>query len=323
MCSNEESTLGDPPWTSEQVEDLCRKDFQSAHEIIKQHPGFEWHDAISMLKLVYEIFDRSVSDFLTALYEIHHESHFGGLYNRRNQSKYRELEISVQLSLFSATQTAMAIVDHTRVATRNGEIPGVQARIDSEFSNDGSHRFVQELRNFLAHKRLSEISRTLTSGTDGRTTTLKLQPMELLNTWDWCATARSYIQSQSDGIDLEELLIAYREKVREFHVWTVVQIEQMHIRSIQEYLSHKCQVRAFGARMWWNLIISQMVIQAGRDPYVHLVQFLSDEELDRVNALPRHSQEQVNLIITLIDEDGACDDQLRRKIYDAFNVDGS
>ncbi len=46
--------------------------------------------------------------------------------------------------------------------------------------------------------------------------------------------------------------------------------------------------------------------------YDYLLRYLTDDELERVYSLPMRSKEQVDLIIKILDDYGACNDDLRK-----------
>jgi hypothetical protein len=137
---------------------------------------------------------------------------------------------------------------------------------------------------------------------------------------DWTPLARQYLNSLGDSLDLEAFLREYREKVRTFQTWFVVQLRHHSPETLANYLETRRTLNAIGAKTWWNILLTQIVIQAGRDAYDYLDRFLDPAELERVYALPFRSKEQVNLIITLVDEYGACDETLRETAYRAFKV---
>lgn len=70
-------------------------------------------------------------------------------------------------------------------------------------------------------------------------------------------------------------------------------------------------------------MLSQVVIQQKRDPYHYLNRYLTIAELEEVQQLPNKSKTQVDRIIELIDDYGACDDELRDLAYKAFGVEMS
>jgi hypothetical protein len=56
------------------------------------------------------------------------------------------------------------------------------------------------------------------------------------------------------------------------------------------------------------------------DPYLYLDGHLNAAEMQEVLQLPKNSAKQVDRIIEILDEYGACDNDLRRMIYQAFGV---
>ena len=61
--------------------------------------------------------------------------------------------------------------------------------------------------------------------------------------------------------------------------------------------------------------------QNNLDAYAHLPKHFDDSQLEAILALPKNSTQQVDLIISLLDEHKVCDDALRSKVYQLFKVD--
>lgn len=321
MGDDKSFTLGSLPWSFEALEKAYFSDFQATWTAIHEHPGYNLYQAISSLRIAFRIFDQAVEDFLSAIYEFHHQAHFGDLFDRRSQGRFDDLLTKVRMSVFTASQSAMALVDHTRRLSKKIEIPGYTARVEIDFANNSNHRFIQDLRNCLTHVTLVEPHWQLTNSLErGRETHFILKPDELLQFDDWHSLAISYIRENPDGINLKDFLLAYRKKVREFHEWFSNLFYQENESSISDYLRYERHIRAISSRSHWNLILNRVVIQAGRDPYDYLLRYLTDDELKRVYTLPMRSKAQVDLIITLLDSDGACNEDLRQVVYKAFGV---
>ncbi|HET7832693.1 MAG TPA: hypothetical protein VFK88_06990, partial [Gallionella sp.] len=89
---------------------------------------------------------------------------------------------------------------------------------------------------------------------------------------------------------------------------------------MDDYLRCRKRIKAVSSRSFWNLIFQQVVIAGRRNPYTYLDRYLTEEELNEVNALPYGSGRQIDRIIELVDEYEACDDELRQIIYKAFGA---
>ena len=57
-----------------------------------------------------------------------------------------------------------------------------------------------------------------------------------------------------------------------------------------------------------------------KDPYEYLHRFFEPEIVREIFRLPRHSKEQVDFMINLKASEFDCDDELRRLLYDKFEV---
>lgn len=57
-------------------------------------------------------------------------------------------------------------------------------------------------------------------------------------------------------------------------------------------------------------------------PYLYVDRYLTEAELQEVARLPQRSAVQVDRIIELADEDGACDEEIRSVAYATFGAGG-
>ncbi len=77
--------------------------------------------------------------------------------------------------------------------------------------------------------------------------------------------------------------------------------------------------RRVQARSIWRVILMN-ALELQEDPYKHIGFLLTTKEYTNVTSLPHRSREQVDQIIQLMDEHGACDDELREFVYRLFGT---
>jgi nitrite reductase/ring-hydroxylating ferredoxin subunit len=130
----------------------------------------------------------------------------------------------------------------------------------------------------------------------------------------------NWLQAMEVGIDLGELIRSYAKDVNDFQEWLERTLELAAGDQIADYRRCTKRIKAVSSRCYWNIIFQQVVLPAKRDPYQYLDQYLTPDELKDVNALPLRSKEQVDRIISLVDEYNACDSELRALVYKAFGV---
>lgn len=315
-----EQILGPPPWDRERLEKAYFADFRQVWDLLEKHPAHELFDFIECLTRSFALFDLCVRDLIAAIGRFQVLFRERGLPARKKQMAIDEVKLDLEKNLFAATQAALALVDHSRRISGKVTIPGYPERT-AAFGNDPAHRFLQGLRVCLFHVfYISPDWQFRTDATKGGQARFLISKKDLLRFGEWTALARQYLDSLGDALDLESFLREYREKVRTFQTWFVTQLRQHNPEGLANYLETRRTLHAIGTKTWWNLLLTQVVIQAGRDAYDYLDRFLEPAELERVYALPFRSKEQVDLIIALVDEYGACDTALRQTVYRAFNV---
>jgi hypothetical protein len=142
----------------------------------------------------------------------------------------------------------------------------------------------------------------------------------LLGGYDkWERPAREFIRKNPNGIDVEETIRNYRTQVTGFHDWLKEQMLLSMGKEIEEYLSSKKTLDAETARCHWRIILTE-AINRHIDPYSRLSDYLTPAELKEVERLPNGSKEQVDLMISFVDQVGACDDEIRGLVYAVFKI---
>lgn len=312
-------TLGPLPWSEETLRKAYFKSFTEARTAIKEHPGFIAHCDLDVLQLSLGIFCDSVTELLHAIDSFHNDANSPAFWRRPARQQFRRRELAVQKGVFAAATSALALVDHSRVVSRKVPIPGYQERVGQLFANSEEHQFIQSLRVNISHVRMIEADWQRVHSGAGEHTHFLLRQETLLTCNEWDDLARAFIDRHPDGIDVEVLFKGYRDRVDNFHKWFHCEVARLSEPALSEYRECERTLNRFGARSLWKIILEQ--VRAGRiDPYQYLDRYLTKTELQGVLALPMRSREQVDRIIELIDEHGACDEELRQKIYTAFDV---
>jgi hypothetical protein len=313
--------LGPPPWTEEKLERALFVNQSAVQLSLKELPGRDIHERLESLASVLRLFNKTVASILSAIDRFHYEAHENNLFRRNRRHDREQLEEELQEQLYVFAACSMTLVDQSRALTDKIYVPDYRERITSSFSDSPRHRFVQELRVDMIHVTLHEPNWQLTSGgNEERTTRFLLHQNQLQRFDKYSAMAKQYVSDHPKGIDVGLLVSQYRDEVNSLHAWLRDEIESVARDMLTDY--RRCQriVRAAGSRSWWRLILSQVVIQANRDPYAYLDQYLTPDEMREVLSLPHRSKLQVDRIVELVDDEGACDVELRELVYRAFKV---
>jgi hypothetical protein len=314
--------LGNPPWNECLLERLYFQDFKKTREYIQRHPGYPIHAELEAIRLSLDVFLNAVSDLISSINRFKAESNQPGFWYPSRRHSSEELQIAIQRGIASSAMCAMTLVDHSRRFAKHHPIPEYSQQVEKYFRNSQEHIFVQNFRNRVAHFALSRANWMSTaSREEGRKTFFLLNCDDLLKYNDWQALSKIYIAEHPDGIDVEQLFQDYSAKVTEFHNWMRSAIFDEYGERISGYMHYSRLLTRVEARSHWQIILQQFIIPQRRDPYIYLEKYLDRRELEAVFALPYRSVAQVDCIINLIDEYGACTDDIRQLVYQSFGID--
>jgi hypothetical protein len=164
-----------------------------------------------------------------------------------------------------------------RVST-NFDIEGYQERVDTTFGNHEIHRFLQGLRNALNHAHFVKPHWQVVIR-PGEQKTQFILKKETLDRFDkWHSLARQLINKHPSGIDLEQIILDYRDSIDQFHSWLRTKIRNDAGENIDEYLSCEKALNAEASRSYWRIILNEGIKQ-GIDPYDVLQDYLTPDEL--------------------------------------------
>lgn len=308
------------PWTEEQIVSSTFQDFVRALKTIESHPGGKVFSELESLHLSLRVFLDATYDLLSSINLFKSESENPDFWNRSRRIDSERLKVRIQRGIFSATMAAMALVDHTKIFSNHFPVEQYQEKINESFAENPLHKFVQGLRNFTTHVRIAKSNWVTKWDKEGRSIFFLFSVTDL-NNWDgWHALSRTYIASNPEGINVEQLFHDYSKKVKSFHDSFRSRVWERSSEDLKEYLTCKRTYNAVNARSMWNLLLTQAFPQNKIDPYMYLDKYLSDNEIEEVLSLPFRSKLQVDRIIELVDEYGCCDEKLRYAAYKLFEV---
>lgn len=308
------------PWTKKQIVSSTFQDLERTLHTIDSLPGGKVFSKLDSLHLSLRVFLDATYDLLSSINLFKSESESPDFWNRPRQMDFKRLEVRIQRGIFSATMAAMALVDHTRIFSNDFPVEHYQKRVNEGFAENPLHKFIQCLRDYTAHVRIAKSNWVTKRDKEGRSVFFHFSTTDL-NKWDgWDALSRTYIESNPEGINIEQLFQDYSKKVKFFHDWFRCRVWEKSSEDLREYLACKRTYNAVNAGSMWHLLLKQTFPQKKIDPYIYLDKYLSDNEIEEILSLPFRSKSQVDRIIEIVDEYGCCDEELRNAAYTLFGV---
>jgi hypothetical protein len=311
-------TLGPLPWTEEMLKISYFRDFKAAERAIQEHPGFEILQDLTSLDLSLAIFKSCVSDLLNAVDGFHKQAEDPRFWTRPQRDRFEQSALAVTKAVFAAAASALALVDHSRAVRNRYSVPGYDEKRVATF-DETEHEFIQGLRHYASHFRVIEADWQREYTPSGKQTKFLLRQSSLLRWKEWTKSALQFIHRHPKGVDIEPLFQTYARKVATFQQWFRDRIQDRCMEDLSGYLHYERTLRRFAASSSWRILLANLVEKSG-DPFAHLDRYLTEAELAEVLALPPRSVQQVNKVIDILDEYGACDGELRDLVYLAFDV---
>lgn len=226
----------------------------------------------------------------------------------------------VQKDMMAFCSAAHGCIDTVRrlKSCRPDIAPNMDTAITAHFSGD-VFEFIKCLRKNLSHGFVVIPNWTLTKGREGDSGSMVFNADEILAFGEWSAGAKSYINSAKDGrlnigpaIDVyHQALIKFRQTVSDIFARNVTEFER-------DYYNIEDSYKRVTNAQWQKVLVSQ--VGKSKNPYDFLHRFFTPEQVREIRRRPDHSKEQVEFIISLRQVETACDDELRKKLYELFGV---
>lgn len=291
-----------------------------AIDVLRSHPGFDLEDKVRSIRTALKLFDRAFMDLLEALDAF-------DAFSRRPEFTYRShrddlvaIENRIQKEIFVFSELAHSLRDHCRRVRARWEYPEIASQLSHCFGDDGLHDFVCGLRNALHHLRMVEANWQIRNSGPAASSRFVFSRRELIAANpNWNTRARRYLESCAERIDVKVVAWAYHPRVHAFYDGLLGKAETSPPPEVADYRYCWNAHRQRSARMAWRSLLIEF-LKRKIDPYEYLERYLTPTELENAGQLPRHSQEQADFIIRAVYEFSACDEEVRKLVYQLFRV---
>jgi hypothetical protein len=289
---------------------------RQAQSILSEHPLWILQSPRHDIDVAFDFLKRSRIDALRSYGEYH------ALLTQGIFSETKRLSIDLTESIFRFAFAASALVQAYRRFESAGPYWAPQLTLARTriFSGTGVQAFVQKLRNCYGHERIliaEPRGSVLYRGTKTVTSSVEFDRNKLLDLKDaWNAEARAFIESQ-DSLDVMQIVSEYFNMAERLYHRYVADCGLVYHSGFCEI--NRCLEAVEAARTVLSLsLLLQNARANGVNPYHHLCEYFSVDELRRIYCFPARSREQVDYIFLLRDPLGLADSSLRTKLYELF-----
>lgn len=308
------------PWPAELVQRISLMMNDDFDEVMLYHPGHKIFSAHESIRFYIELFEDTYEDLDNAIHHYHVSYEDPAFFSRRGRAKHDRAIFDLNRCIFNFTSAGDALRNLCIKQATHYKPQGYEEHKRSHFEENKLHNFMQKLRAALHHEHFVKAGPSIIFAEgESHETKLYLDCKKLLRLEKIKekASALEYVRGSGVRMDVHEVFKRYLITVKSFYDWL---FKQMDMSS--DYVDYRhCVIERKKTlkRQTFSLFITEWT-KGGVDPYEHLDKYLSDDDIAHIKTLPHRSQQQVDKIIELADEEGACNDDLREKIYQLFKV---
>ena len=317
-CERLGNLVSTVPVADSVVRELAQLNPDDFARVMRWHPGATLSRKIESLRAMLRVFH-------TACRDLKADIRGYATYDHRQREELGRIAAAVQKDMFAACAAAESVIQHAHRVRRLVPEAEYKAQCASVFDLS-QQAFIKELRNNLVHVGFIEADWLVRYhfGIEDKRATPKESAFQFsraeLLAGEFTGSARAYIEKMGEKIDVEVLFEDYRERVDKFCAWLEQRIEGHLPQEVADYRrcadEHQRTSRRAVYRLFLNTWINWKV-----DPYAHLQDYLTPEQMREVGRMRTRSLEQVNRIIELADKDRAVDEELRGLVYRLFGLE--
>lgn len=256
--------LDDFPWTQDEIVDSYWASFSKTRDIVDKSSIGIFFDELESLKIRIKIALSSIEDLLSI-----NEEYINHLDSRRRNDKiFNEIDFKMTKSIFLSVTSLLSLVETVRRFNKKYEITE-HSSLRNKHINIQKHKFIQDLRNFVIHKKDVKVSWQVNYN-ENRTKIIKVffESKRLLNSYNkWSKESKAYIL-KSDNVNLYELFITYKAELSQFYKLFIKEIEKQYVHDLTLYNKYQSIMNNIEFKSHFNISLS--MIKSKKGLYLYL-----------------------------------------------------
>jgi hypothetical protein len=316
-CERLSNLVSTVPVADSVVQEVAQLNPDDFALVMRSHPGAALNRKAESLWSMLRVFRTACRDLKADIRDY-------AAYDHRQRQELDRIAGAVQKDMFAACAAAESVIQHAHRVRQLVPEAEYKARCSSVFDVP-QQSFIKQLRNNLVHVGFIEADWLVRYhfGTEDKRATPKESAFQFsraeLLAGEFTGEARAYVEKMGEKIDVEVLFEDYGKRVEEFYAWLEQRIEWHLPQELADYRRCADEYQRTSGRAVYRLFLNTW-INWKVDPYAHLQDYLTTEQMREVGHMPVRSLEQVNRIIELADKDRIVDEELRGLIYRLFGV---
>jgi hypothetical protein len=288
-----------------------------------QMPEYKRYRELQGVDISIEIFHKNYRALNTTLTFLASDKRAHHFFIVRNHDMLRKAGKEVVFYLHNYVASALSLAEHSRnlyegkLSELIQPFPGYEERKVRDF-HDPLARFILGLRQYCQHRQAPDIDCLVTYSGDHLIRKIRLPLRSLLTFTKWSSEAKAYLQTITDGVDIQQVATIYHDRVMAFHRWVLERHEEIYAEDLKRFRDKEREVLLL--QLESNIEHHLLALSKGNtimkslDVFTHV---LSSEDFIRLEKEPLTPQEQARLAITLYEQklEIPLPDRLKEKIF--------
>ena len=294
-----------------------------------QMPEYQLYQDLRGLEISIYTFHRNFTTLDGLLTFLTSDERADFLFIVKNHDKLVEVGKEIVCALHNFVAAAQSLIDHTRNLYNKlylpaQQFPEYQERVITEFAQDSLAQFVKCLRQYCQHYKAPEINvqTTFPQGFEARPTRKVRLALNDLRTFDgWNATAKKYLQTVEEAVDIQQVVNEYRNKVMAFYRWVQERQDEIHIDEIKKFRAKEATLQLLKVE---DRIDSYFAYDSYRQrPKLEVfLGILPSEDIEQLERTVLAPQEQAQLAIHLLEQHFPLSNEIRAQIHRLYEEPG-
>ena len=251
-----------------------------------------------------------------------HDAALGSLANATDFERHIDQTVgyAAQKDVMAYCSLAFGALDTLRrITKRRADIADKLWQTADGCFKSGVARFLKDLRNNLSHGSVVIPQWLISIQPSGPVGSMMYPKNTLLEFGDWSRDSRKYVSDiQSDHLNLANAIGEHFRTLSKFDQ----SVQDIFFRNVtaaeHDFFNIEDSHRKFLKKQWITILVDQ--IGKEEDPYNYLHRYFSPKEVREILRRPSHTKQQVDFMISLKGSEIECDEELRNKLYQKFEV---